>query len=79
MYDIDLKDILISGTSIGLSNDKCVLGVFKSVKGKVNEWYVGAIGFNDWYFVFDMEQYDEHSAPLPRIGIAWKNDRVDVL
>ena len=28
MYDIDLKDILISGTSIGLSNDKCVLGVF---------------------------------------------------
>jgi hypothetical protein len=33
MYDIDLNDILISGKSIGASDDKCVLGVFESVKG----------------------------------------------
>lgn len=26
-----------------------------------------------------MEQFDEHKAPLPRIGIAWKNSRIDIL
>lgn len=26
-----------------------------------------------------MEQYDEHNAPSPRIGIGWKNDRIDIL
>jgi hypothetical protein len=73
MYDMDLKDLLISDKSIGGSGDKCVLAVFEMNKGLVNTWYVGAIGFHDWYFVFDMEQLNEHGATHPRIGIAWKN------
>lgn len=41
--------------------------------GQENTWYIGAIGFYDWYFVFDMEQFDENFALYPRIGIGWKN------
>lgn len=44
-FDMDLKDILISGTGIGLTDDICVLGIFKTLVGHVNCWNVGAIGF----------------------------------
>lgn len=82
MYDIDLKDLLISGESIGSTSNNCVLAVFLAEKGQVNAWYVGAIGFNFWYFVFDMSQYDEspsYNKLMPRIGIAWKNDQVNII
>ena len=58
LYDIKLSDLFISSNGIGLEGNQCILGVFQSSQVRGDTYYVGAIGFNDWYFVFDMTQYD---------------------
>ena len=51
-----------------------------SKEGPDNRWNVGSIGFNDWYFVYDMSAYDEdQETNFPRIGLGLKNKNINIL
>lgn len=60
-FTIPGKDLLVTGQEIGASdNTKCYYGVFRSINGDKNTWYVGADFFKSKYVIYDMSPL-EHS------------------
>lgn len=69
--------MLIPGSEVGDSDDKCYLAVFGQDEAKQDAWYIGNVILSDYYVVFDMENYaltENNDAPESiQIGIAKKN------
>ena len=67
------EDALINGTAFGDTQFTCYMPVFRSNLKDQYTWYLGNVVLQQYYLVFDMTPYDEHSLDYIQIGIGPKN------
>lgn len=65
--------LFIPGEQVGLGADRCIMGVFKQTDGRQDAWYLGNIILADYYMIFDMTPFTEHSQDFIQIGFAHMN------
>lgn len=65
--------LFIPGEHVGLSSDRCVLGVFKQADARQDAWYLGNLILGDYYLVFDMTPLTEHNRDFIQVGFAPMN------
>ena len=71
-YTIPGKDLLVTGSEIGekdLANYyHCYYGVFRSINGDQNTWYLGADFFKSKYVIYDMSPFEKNGYIQVGIG-----------
>lgn len=65
--------LFIPGEHVGLSADRCVLGIFKQEGARQDAWYLGNLILGDYYLVFDMTPLTEHDQDFIQVGFARMN------
>ena len=67
-------DLLISGRQLGLDDDNCFLGVFRSKRSQ-STWYVGNLVMRKYYVVYDMTPHTERKENYIQVGIGLQNQK----
>lgn len=65
-----LNKLLISGSDVGDTNNRCYIPVFRSQIGFIDTWQVGSVFAQNYYLVYDMTPYDEKNQNYIQLGIA---------
>lgn len=67
-------DILVKGSVMKDSDEKCYLGIFRNNLLSVgSSWYLGGIFMKNYYVVYDMSTVDEKTGEYLQIGLAPRN------
>lgn len=60
-FNIDQKDLLISGKYLGGDDNSCFIAIFRSIGFEDDlSWYVGSLFLQNYYVYFDMTPADEN-------------------
>lgn len=71
IYEVSVhfKHLLISGEQVGLSDNECVLGLFKSDEDAIT-WHFGTPFLENYYVVYDTSPYEKSHKDYITVGIA---------
>lgn len=67
---LQLSDMLISGSDVGDTNNRCYIPIFRAQLNYLDTWQVGNIFTKNYYMIYDMTPYDENNQNYIQVGIA---------
>ena len=62
--------MLISGSDVGDTNNRCYIPIFRAQLNYLDTWQVGNIFTKNYYMIYDMTPYDENNQNYIQVGIA---------